>query len=92
MCSGKLGKGKAGGRGGGGAKRKLERNGLTSVAQKVSVFRVFLVRVFPHSGWIQRDTEYFSIFSPNTGKHGPEKLRIRTFFTQCCNKDSDFVR
>ena len=25
----------------------------------------------------------FSVFSPNTGKHGPEKLRIWTLFTQC---------
>ena len=23
------------------------------------------------------------IFSPNSGKHGPEKIRIRTLFTQC---------
>ena len=37
---------------------------------------------FPHSDWIQRDTEYLSGFSPNAGKYGPEKLRIRTLFTQ----------
>ena len=48
----------------------------------MSVFRVFLVRIFPHSGWIRKDTEYLSVFSPNSGKCGPEKLRIRTFFTQ----------
>ena len=24
-----------------------------------------------------------SVFSPNAGKYGPEKLRIRTLFTQC---------
>ena len=23
------------------------------------------------------------VFSPNTGKHGPEKIRIRTLFMQC---------
>ena len=28
------------------------------------------------------ETEYLSIFSPNAGKHGPRKLRIRTLFTQ----------
>ena len=29
-------------------------------------------------------SEYFwAVFSPNAGKYGPEKLRIRTFFTQC---------
>ena len=28
-------------------------------------------------------TEYGEIFSPTTGKYGPEKPRIRTLFTQC---------
>ena len=51
--------------------------------KQVSVFGVFLVRIFPHSGWIWRDTEYISLFSPNSGKDRPEKLRIRTIFTQC---------
>ena len=37
---------------------------------------------FRHSNWIRRDTLYLSAFSPNTGKYGPEKLRIRPFFTQ----------
>ena len=50
---------------------------------KVFVFGVFLVRVFPHSHWIRRDTPHLSVFSPNAGKYGSEKLRIRTFFTQC---------
>ena len=49
---------------------------------KVSVFRVFLVRIFLDSDWIRRDAEYFSIFSPNTGKYGPKKLQIRTLFTR----------
>ena len=44
-------------------------------AWKVSVFEVFLVRVFLHSKWIWRDTPYISVFSPNAGKYGPEKLR-----------------
>ena len=30
-----------------------------------------------------RDSLYLSIFSPNAGKYEPEKLRIRTLFTQC---------
>ena len=46
---------------------------------KVSVFGVFLVRIFPHSGWIWRDTEYLSVFSSNAGKYGPENLRIWDF-------------
>ena len=33
----------------------------------------FLVRIFPHSNWIRRDTSHLSVFSPNTGKCGPEK-------------------
>ena len=32
----------------------------------------FLVRIFLYSDWIRRDTPYLSIFSPNTGKYGPE--------------------
>ena len=33
---------------------------------------LFLVRVFPHSGWMRRDTSYLSVFSPNAGKYGTE--------------------
>ena len=39
----------------------------------VTIFRVFLVRIFPHSDWIQRDTEHLFVFSKNAGKYGPEK-------------------
>ena len=34
---------------------------------------IFLVRIFPHSDWIRRDTPYLSVFSPNVGKYRPEK-------------------
>ena len=44
--------------------------------------RVFLVLIFPPSDWIRKDTEYFSVFSPNVGKCGSEKLRIWTLFTR----------
>ena len=47
------------------------------------VFGAFLLRIFPHSDGIRRDMEYLSVFSPNAEKYGPEKLRIRTLFTQC---------
>ena len=47
-------------------------------AWKVSVFGVILVRIFPHSDWTRRDREYLSVFSPNAGKCGPEKFRIRS--------------
>ena len=33
----------------------------------------FLVRIFPHLDWIWRDTEYLSVFSPTSGKYGPQK-------------------
>ena len=34
----------------------------------MSVFGVFLVRIFPHLDWIRRDTPYLPAFSPNAGK------------------------
>ena len=49
--------------------------------REMSVFRVFLVRIFPHSDWIRRDTEYIFVFSPNAGKYGPEQRPIRKLFT-----------
>ena len=53
--------------------------GLDSVtAWKVSVFRVFLVRIFSHLDWIRRDTEQ----EYECGKYGSEKLQIRTLFMQ----------
>ena len=46
-------------------------------------YSVFLVRIFPNSDTVQRDTEYLSVFSPNAGKDGQEKLRIQSLFMQC---------
>ena len=48
----------------------------------MSVFRVFLICILQHLDWIRRDTEYLFVFSPNEGKHGPEKTGIQTYFTQ----------
>ena len=41
-----------------------------------------MVDIFPHLDRIQRDTEteYLSVFSPNRGKYGPEKLKVWTLF------------
>ena len=39
--------------------------------------------IFLHLDWIRRNTPYLSVFNPNAGKWGPEKLRIWTLFTQC---------
>ena len=48
------------------------------------------VRVWSFSGPFFRpfglNTEryqYLNVFSPNVGKYGPEKLQMRTIFTQC---------
>ena len=46
---------------------------LDDTLREVSKYGVFLVRIFPHSDWIRRDTEYLSVFSPNAGKYRPEK-------------------
>ena len=49
---------------------------------KVFVFGVFLVRIFPHSDWIQRDTEYLSLLSLKARKCRSKKLRTWTLFMQ----------
>ena len=41
---------------------------------KMSVFVVFMVRIFPYFDSIRRDTEYRSVFTPNAGKYRPENL------------------
>ena len=50
-----------------------------STAENVSVFEVFLVYVFPHSGWIRRETRYSILMRKNTDQ---KKLWIRIRFTQ----------
>ena len=50
---------------------------------KVSVFGVFLVRIFPHLNWIGRDSSYLSVFSLNAGKKLSKKFQVRALFTQC---------
>ena len=52
---------------------------ITTNVWKVSIFGVFLVCILPHSNWIR-------VISPNTGKYGPQKLRLRTRSTQCTQK------
>ena len=55
-------------------KRKLQsfEISLELTAWKLFVFGVILVRIFPHSNWIRRDTPYLSVFSSNAEKCGPE--------------------
>ena len=47
----------------------------------IAAWRVYVFRVF-WSVFSRIRTPYLSLFSPNARKYGPEKLRIRTFFTQ----------
>ena len=61
-----------------------------SFCVKFSAFEVFLVRIFLYSDWIRRDTPYLSVFSPNAGKYGTEKLPIQTIFMQY-NKASNYL-
>ena len=56
--------------------RKSDFLGDSFTTSKVSVFGFHLVRIFPHSDWILRDSPSLSVFCPNAGKCGPEKLRI----------------
>ena len=52
------------------------QNHITDIELEVSVLGIFLERE------IRIDTDYISVLSPNVAKCGPEKLRIRTLFTQ----------
>ena len=59
-----------------------KKDSIIDTARKVSVFGVFLVRIFLDSDWIQRGAKHISVFSLNPGKYGPETLRVRTLFMQ----------
>ena len=50
----------------------LIESSTSSLREKCPSTELFLVRIFPHSDWIRRDTSYLSVFSPNAGKYGPE--------------------
>ena len=41
-----------------------------------------IIRISPYSGRMRENTPYLSVFSLNVGKYLPEKLWIRTLFTQ----------
>ena len=43
----------------------------------------FLVRIFPHSDWIRRDTPYLSYAARMRENTDQKKLRIRSLFMQC---------
>ena len=53
-----------------------------NTVSKVSVFGVFLVRIFLHlEDYIRTDTEHISVFSANEGKYRSEKREVRTLLT-----------
>ena len=64
-------------------KKKVTISCPTLPGKCPELFWVILVRIFPHSDWIWRDTPHLSVFSTDAGKCGTEQLRIRTPFTQC---------
>ena len=45
----------------------------------MSLFWVFLVRIFPHLDWIQKDHPYLFVFSLNAVKYQSEKIWMRHF-------------
>ena len=47
-------------------------NSSFSLHEKCPIRKLFVVRVFPYSNWIRRDTNYLSLFSQNAGKYEPE--------------------
>ena len=54
--------------------RSCKRNAFFhTLRERVSVLGVFLVRIFPHSDWIRRNTEYLPVFSTNATQYGPKK-------------------
>ena len=60
---------------------KIEKYNTTNfyaLSSQVNLLHTQRVRIRSCSG-----TPYLSVFSPNAEEYGSEKLRIRTFFTQC---------
>ena len=56
---------------------KRKKFSTLSLREKCPNTELFLVRVFLYSDWIRRFTRsyFWSVFSPNTGKYGPEITR-----------------
>ena len=56
----------------------------TSSLDDLILSAIFLLRLTTSLGENFPYSEFFwSVFGPNAGKYGPEKLRIGTLFTQC---------
>ena len=58
----------------------------------MSPFGVILVCIFPHSGWIRRDTPYLSVFSTNAGKSGKNADQKNSGYGVFLRSTNQFVR
>ena len=75
---------------GDGNKMFYENRGV-ALREKCPNKEFFLARIFPHSDWIRRETEYLSVLSTNAGKCGPEKTPyLDTFHTVWASLTSFF--
>ena len=53
-----------------------------ALREKCPNTELFLVRIFPISNWIRRNSSYLSVFSPNAGKYRPDETPyLDTFHT-----------
>ena len=59
----------------------LQGKSLSTHCMKSVFIRSFSGPYFSVFGLNMERHSYLSVFSPNTGKYGPEKLQIRTIFT-----------
>ena len=63
----------------------------STLREKVSVLGVILIRIFPHSDWIQRDTPHLSVFSPNADQKNSKYGHLLSsdskfeFNSYCCH-------
>ena len=59
------------------------RNYMIILNDKIpkKLFKNYMI-IFTDSDWIRRDMKCLSVFSPNTGKYGPENFQIRTLLTE----------
>ena len=63
----------------------FEAQEVISLCEMCPNMEFFLVRIFPHSDLIRKDTKYLSVFSPNAGKYGPEKISYLDTFHAVVN-------
>ena len=66
-------------------KKEMSIRTTHTLREKCPNTEFFLVRIFPHSDWIRRDTPYLSVFSPNVAKYGPKKTPYLDTFS-CSDK------